>query len=205
LRLARGDNVEVTLTILPAGGAIRFLAYENHARMGDYEEALAIAAETHTRPNIVADDMPGRTKQGFGINVEQPLADDGETGAFLRIGGDNGTSESFAFSEVEGHLSGGIQVSGNHWGRPLDRVGLAALRHTINEAHRDYLAAGGTGFLLGDGALDYGPESFLESYYRLQLGPYLQIGPDEQYVRNPGYNRDRGPAWVTAMRVNLRY
>ena len=79
------------------------------------------------------------------------------------------------------------------------------LRHTINQAHRDYLAAGGTGFLLGDGDLRYGPESFVESYYRAQLGPYVQGGPDVQYVRNPGYNRDRGPAWVLSLRANVRY
>ena len=67
------------------------------------------------------------------------------------------------------------------------------------------LAAGGTGFLLGDGALRYGAETFVESYYRGQVGPYLQVSPDVQYVRNPGYNRDRGPAWVTSLRANLRY
>ena len=62
----------------------------------------------------------------------------------------------------------------------------------------DALAAGGTGFLLGDGALSYGPESFVEGYYRTQLGPYFELGPDVQYVRYPGYNRARGPAWVSS-------
>jgi hypothetical protein len=205
LRQARGDNVELTLTVLPGGGAIRLLAYQNHARMGDYLVALARARATQTAPDIVADDTPGRRKRGLGLNVEQPLADDGETGAFLRIGRDDGTTESFAFSEVEGQLSGGVQLAGNHWGRALDRIGVAVLRHTINDAHRDYLAAGGMGFLLGDGALRYGPETFVESYYSAQIGSYLKIGPDVQYVRNPGYNRDRGPAWVMSVRVNMRY
>ena len=205
LRRARGDNVEVTLSVLPAGGAIRVLGYVNHARMGDYGEALARARATGTTPDIVADDAPGRSKRGIGVNVEQPLADDGETGVFLRLGWVNGSTESFAFSEVEGHASGGVQVAGRHWGRAADRLGIAALRHTLNSAHRDYLAAGGLGFLLGDGALRYGPESFVESYYLARLGDYLQVGPDVQYVRNPGYNRDRGPALVTTLRLNLRY
>jgi len=205
LRRARGDNVELTLTVLPGSGAVRLLAYQNHARMGDYRVALTRALATQTRPDIVADDTPGRRKRGVGLSVEQPLADDGETGAFLRMGRDDGTTESFAFSEVEGHLSGGVQLAGNHWSRRLDRIGVAALRHTINDAHREYLAAGGTGFLLGDGALRYGPETFVESYYRAQVGPNVQIGPDVQYVRNPGYNRDRGPAWVTSLRANVRY
>jgi high affinity Mn2+ porin len=205
LRRARGDNVELTLGVLPAEGTVRLLAYQNHARMGDYWDALARAEATVTRPDIVADDAPGRVKRGLGLNVEQPLADSGETGLFLRMGHDYGTTESFAFTEVEGHLSGGIQVAGGHWARPLDRLGFAAVRHTINDAHQAYLAAGGLGFLLGDGALTYGPEAILESYYRTQLGPYVQLGPDVQYVRNPGYNRDRGPAWVTSLRANLRY
>ncbi|HEY5440211.1 MAG TPA: carbohydrate porin [Gemmatimonadaceae bacterium] len=205
LRRARGDNVELTLTVLPGSGAVRLLAYQNHARMGDYRVALTRALAAQTRPDIVADDTPGRRKRGVGLSVEQPLADDGETGAFLRMGRNDGTTESFAFSEVEGHLSGGVQLAGNHWSRRLDRIGVAALRHTINDAHREYLAAGGTGFLLGDGALRYGPETFVESYYRAQVGPNVQIGPDVQYVRNPGYNRDRGPAWVTSLRANVRY
>jgi len=205
LRRARGDNVELTLGVLPAGGAVRLLAYQNHARMGDYRVALARAQSTGTQPDIVADDAPGRAKRGVGLNIEQPLADDGETGVFLRMGHDGGTTESFAFTEVEGHLSGGVQVAGNHWGRSLDRLGVATLRHTINDAHQAYLAAGGTGFLLGDGALRYGPETFVESYYRAQIGAYVQLGPDVQYVRNPGYNRDRGPAWISSLRANLRY
>ncbi len=205
LRRARGDNVELTLAVLPMGGAARLLAYQNHARMGDYRVALARAQATQTRPDIVADDTPGRRKRGVGVNIEQPLADDGETGVFLRLGLDDGTTESFAFSEVEGHVSGGVQLAGQHWGRRLDRIGVAVLRHTINDAHRDYLAAGGSGFLLGDGALRYGAETFVECYYRGQVGPYLQISPDVQYVRNPGYNRDRGPAWVASLRANLRY
>ena len=205
LRNARGDNVELTLSVLPGAGAVRLLAFQNHARMGDYRVALARAQQTGARPDIVADDTPGRRKRGVGLNIEQPLADSGETGVFLRAGFDDGTTESFAFSEVEGHLSGGVQVAGTHWGRQLDRIGIAALRHSINDAHRDYLAAGGAGFLLGDGALRYGPETFVESYYRGQVGPYVQIGPDVQYVRNPGYNRDRGPAWIASVRANVRY
>ncbi len=205
LRRARGDNVEITLSVLPAGGAIRVLAYQNHARMGDYREALARARTTGTTPDIVADDTPGRVKRGLGLNVEQPLADDEETGLFLRIGHDNDVTESFAFTEVEGHVSSGLQVAGTHWGRTLDRLGLAAVRHTINDAHQAYLAAGGSGFLLGDGALTYGPEMILESYYRAQVGLWFQLSPDVQFVRNPGYNRDRGPAWVTSLRANIRY
>jgi len=201
---ARGDNVE--LTVLPGdkGTVVRLLAYENHARMGNYREAIA-AAPPGTAPSVVADDRPGRTKYGFGLNVEQPLADSGETGGFLRLGWNDGRNESFAFAEVDRHLSTGLQVAGGHWGRRDDRVGVALLVHGLSEDHREYLALGGRGFLLGDGKLRYGPEEIVEAYYRLQLGPYLQFSPDVQMLRHPGYNQDRGPAAVLSLRMNARY
>src|SRR5205085_2393090 len=81
LAQARGDNVELTLAPAKTSTVIRLLGYENHARMGSYAEALARARATNAAPDIVADDRPGRAKYGWGVNVEQPLADSGETGA----------------------------------------------------------------------------------------------------------------------------
>lgn len=211
LRRARGDNLELTLSPAgsPAGSPgglgtiVRLLAYRNLARMGIYREALARAAATGTIPSIVADDRPGRVKYGFGLNLEQPLAQEGETGAFLRLGWDDGKTESFAFTEVDRHASAGLQLAGNAWGRAADRLAFAVLVHGLSPEHRDYLAAGGTGFLLGDGRLRYGEETIGEAYYRVQIGKWLQVSPDFQYVQNPGYNRDRGPARVWTLRVNL--
>jgi hypothetical protein len=210
LRRAHGDQAEVTVTpTWPALGSraptVRVLAYVNHARMGDYAEALARARVRDTVPDIVADDRPGRRKTGWGVNVEQPLADAGETGVFLRIGANDGRTESFAFTEVERHLSGGAQVSGARWGRPDDRLAVGVVRHALSALHRAYLAAGGSGFLLGDGRLTYGPEEIAEAYYRLQIGPYARVSPDVQVAAHPGYNRDRGPVMVGGIRVNLRY
>ena len=201
---ARGDNAELTLTS-SSGGVVRILGFFNHARMGDYQAALDQGRATGTRPDIVADDQPGRVKRGFGINAEQPLADAGETGVFARFGWDDGKTESFAFSEVDRHESIGAQVAGGRWKRADDRFGIAYVHHDISDVHRAYLAAGGNGFLLGDGALTYGAEQFVESYYRAQVGSLLQVSPDVQYIRNPGYNRDRGPAWVSSLRLNIRY
>ena len=124
---------------------------------------------------------------------------------FARWGLSDGGEESFAFTEVERHLSAGLQLAGIHWRRPDDRIGIAGLRHAIGTLHRAYLARGGNGFLLGDGALNYGPEWVFEGYYRAQVGPYIEVGPDAQRIVNPGYNRDRGPAMVTSLRVNVRY
>ena len=184
---------------------MRILGYVNHARMGEYQTALDLAKASGARPDIVADDRPGRVKKGWGLSLEEPIADDGETGVFARLGADDGKTESFAFTEVDRHASVGAQVAGGRWARADDRAAIAYVRHDISDVHRAYLAAGGTGFLLGDGALSYGPEQFVEAYYRLQLGWAVLASPDIQYVRNPGYNRDRGPAWISSVRINLRY
>ncbi|HYL54798.1 MAG TPA: carbohydrate porin [Gemmatimonadales bacterium] len=202
---ARGDNIELTIRPGSHGTVVRALLYENHARMGSYAEALARAAATNTTPDIVAADRPGRTKQGAGLNVEQRLADGGETGLFARAGWNDGRNEDFVFTEVDRHLSGGLQLAGAHWKRGADRLGIAYVLHGLSSDHRAYLAAGGQGFLLGDGRLRYGPEGIFETYYRAQFGPYVEVGPDVQWIHNPGYNRDRGPAAVASLRLNVRY
>jgi high affinity Mn2+ porin len=205
LRRAHGDEVELTADMPVIGTVVRGLAYLNHARMGNYAEAIAIARAAGMTPDIVADDKPGRSKYGYALNIEQPLADSGETGLFARLGWSDGANETFVFTEVDRAASIGAQISGAHWGRAADRLGIAGLVHGIASAHQQYLAAGGLGFLLGDGALTYGHEEIVEGFYRGQVTEYLQISPDVQYVRNPGYNRDRGPATVFGLRLNLRY
>src|SRR5581483_613325 len=200
---ARGDNLELTVQPAAQGTVARLLAYQNHARMGVYRDALDLAQASGTAPDVRADERPGRRKFGFGLNLEQPLADEGETGAFLRWGWNDGRTESFAFTEVDGALGGGVQIAGRRWGRDEDRIGIGVVRHTLSADHRDYLAAGGSGFLLGDGRLNYGPEEILEAYYRIQLGASLQLSPDLQYIENPGYNRDRGPAQVYSLRLHI--
>jgi high affinity Mn2+ porin len=205
LRHARGDNVEFELRPTGLGTVFRLLAFENHARMGNYAEAMARARGTGQPPAIVADDQAGRRKVGLGLNIEQPLADSGETGAFLRLGWNDGRTEDFVFSEVDRHVSGGVELAGTGWGRAEDRLGVALLLHGLSPDHQAYLAAGGIGFLLGDGALNYGLEEVFEVDYRVQLGRFAELTPGTQLIEHPGYNRDRGPAFVATLRLNLRY
>jgi hypothetical protein len=208
LERARGDQLELTLSPTAVSTIVRLLAYRNVARMGIYSQTLALAAREHSRPDIVADDADGRTKYGFGVNLEQPLADDGATGLFARLGWNNGETESFAFTEVDRLVSFGGQLSGSHWQRGDDVVGAAVVAEGLSAWHREYLASGGYGFLLGDGGLDYAHEEIFEAYYRLQL-PFrwarLQLSPDYQYVRNPGFNAARGPVSFFAIRFHAEH
>jgi high affinity Mn2+ porin len=205
---AHALNAELTLRPNTTGTVLRFLAFDNHGRMGIYREAIDIARARDTTPDIVADDRRGRTKYGFGFNAEQPLADSGNTGLFLRLGWNDGKTEDFVFTEADRALSGGLQLAGAAWHRPQDRLGIGGVVHGLSEDHRDYLAAGGLGFLLGDGKLlRYGTENIIELYYRLEV-PFLtfaQISPAIQHIDHPGYNEDRGPVYVYSLRVNLHY
>lgn len=207
LTLAYGLNAELTVRPDSSGTTLRFLAYDNRGRMGVYRDAIDIGKERDTTPNIVADDMQGRVKYGFGFNLEQPLADSGNTGVFLRLGWNDGKTEDFVFTEADRHLSSGLQLAGDAWHRPDDRLGIAAAIDGLSKDHEDYLAAGGIGFLLGDGKLRYGTENIIEVYYRLQVPhvAWMQISPAIQHIQNPGYNEDRGPVYVYTFRLNLHY
>jgi hypothetical protein len=212
LAKARGENLELDYSSASTGTVVRLLAYRNIASMGNYADALAIAAADNSIPNIVADDQPGRRKRGFGINAEQPLANDGNTGLFLRWGWDDGKTESFVFTEADSVISLGGQLAGNAWSRHNDRLGVAFASNGLSGPHRDYLAAGGSGFLLDDGRLNYGREQILEAYYRFEIpwprlaGPISwQLSPDFQFIRDPGYNRDRGPVRFLAVRLHVEY
>ncbi len=200
-----GYNLELTVKPNDSGTVVRVLSYFNEGRMGSYDAALALGRTTSTIPDILLVEKPGGTKYGLGLNFEQPLADDGETGIFGRIGWNDGSHETWAYTECDRHVSLGVQVSGIHWGRGEDRVGIAYAVDGLSTAHKDYLEAGGIGMLLGDGALNYGLEQTLEIYYRIQICRYVQLSPDFQFIQNPGYNRDRGPVEVYGLRLHISY
>ena len=200
-----GHNLELTLKPNSAGTVVRLLSYLNEGRMGSYDAALALGRAASKAPDILLVEQPGGTKYGFGLNVEQPLADDGETGIFVRIGWNDGNHETWAYTESDRHASLGAQVSGIHWKRPDDRLGVAYGVNGLSEPHKDYLEAGGIGMLLGDGKLNYALEQVLELYYHIQVCRYVQISPDFQFIQDPGYNKDRGPVEVYGLRLHRGY
>src|SRR5262249_56835670 len=80
-----------------------------------------------------------------------------------------GKHESVGYTEVNQTIALGADVRGERWRRRLDKFGLALVSNAISGDHRRYLALGGKGFLLGDGALRYGREWIIESYYTSHL------------------------------------
>ena len=80
---------------------------------------------------------------------------------------------------------------------------MAVVSDAISGDHREYLKLGGLGFLLGDGNLNYGRENIIEAYYNAMLWHGVYASFDLQPIWNPGYNRDRGPVLVGAIRLHL--
>ena len=59
----------------------------------------------------------------------------------------------FAFTAIDRLASGGISMKGNRWRRKYDVAGTSFTAGGLSAVHREYLAAGGQDFLIGDGAL----------------------------------------------------
>jgi hypothetical protein len=204
---AHAENVEVEWH-LPSGGdrpgMVRLLSYVNHANMGEYRVAVQRFLDgVDPVPIIENTRQQGRIKYGFGVNVEQPLTP--ELRVFGRGGWNEPHFESFAYTEVNGSAEVGADYTGVHWHRTGDKIGLAFVSNGISNDHQQYLAAGGSGFLLGDGALSYGREQIVESYYNAHLWRGMFASGDVQHIANPGYNRDRGPVWVFGGRLHVDF
>ena len=218
LRQARGENYEVDWNRGPFSallhqpdrkGAVRLLAFENHANMGVYRDAnrTALAARAAgvpgAAPVITAHPLQNTVKYGFGLNFEQELASD--LRAFGRFGWNEGQHESYAYSEVDQTFELGGDLAGPRWGRPSDKVGLVGVSNAIKRDHQQYLALGGLGFLLGDGHLNYAREDILETYYTAHNWRGLFTSLDAQLIAHPGYNRDRGPVAVFSVRTHIDF
>jgi hypothetical protein len=185
-------------------GAVRLLSYANHAHMGDYRGSVQqYLAGQVTTPDIVKTERFGAVKYGFGLNTEQEVTDN--LRLFGRFGWNEDQHESFAYTEVGQTVLFGGDYAGHSWHRLNDKVGVAFVSNAIKRDHQNYLHYGGLGFLLGDGSLTYGPEDILEWYYNAHLWRGLYAATGGTYIAHPGYNRDRGPVYVTTVRLHIDF
>lgn len=182
-------------------GNIRVLGFRNQTHMGSYTDAIRIAQVIDTA-DVTQTRGYGRTKTGITLSADQELS--ATLSAFLRLGWNDGKNETWCFTEIDHSAALGAQLKGNGWRRADDILGMAFAVNGISKEHRDYLAAGGIGFIIGDGRLDYAPETIGEIYYSAKLRKEgLWLSADYQLCLNPGYNKDRGPASIASLRVHV--
>lgn len=183
-------------------GKVRIGAFLNRGNTGSYRGALAtLAADPVLDINdIIASQRKARDKYGFYLNGEQEIADD--VGLFGRVSWNDGQNEILSFTDIDRSVSAGVSIKGSRWGRKSDTVGIGGAINGLSDAHRDFLAAGGTGLLIGDGRLNYGNERVFESYYAYAIDKNYTFTADYQLIANPAYNRDRGPVSIFSGRLH---
>ena len=213
LRNHYGDQFEVerSHTLGGAPGKLRGLLWRNRARLARFQDATRwwaqqtpLAQQTIGGPDaLAATRTSDQTKYGLGLNLEQALGRD--VGFFWRGMQADGRSETHAFTEIDRSVSTGVLLQGVRWGRAHDSVGLAWARNALSADRRDFLAAGGISYFLGDRGLNYRPETIWEAYYSLHILRGTWLTANYQRIANPGYNADRGPVHVVALRLHAEF
>lgn len=189
-------------------GNIHFLASSNHNRAPSYADGIkAIAINDNFTLDVIGgnekNNKYGGSKYALGLNIEQELTN--EIGFFIRVGWNDGKYASWAFTEIDRTINVGLSVKGNKWKRPEDVCGIATVINGISADHKAFLKAGGYGFIIGDGNLNYGHENIIETYYNAHVSKYFWLTLDYQFVSNPGYNKDRGSVHVFGVRGHIEF
>ena len=205
---SRGEYVtELELRFKPFGKAANLKGglFLNSGFSGSYNNAVMLAAAAGIDANTaMAQTRQTRTKYGYYLNLQQEITDD--IGVFGRWSWNDGHTEIMAFTDIDASLSLGTSIKGTAWSRPDDRIGVAGALNMLSSDHIAFLAAGGTGPLVGDGQLPrYTPEKVIEAYYAAQLFKGFVVTADYQLLIAPAYNADRGPAHVFSGRLHASF
>jgi high affinity Mn2+ porin len=193
-------EIEIPHNILPNPGTIRILGFYTLAHMGNYLQAIAQADSGHA-PDITATRAYGRNKYGFELNIEQQLGKN--ISVFSRTSWNDGKNETWMFTEIDQSFCAGVAYDGPFRKAGADIIRGAFVINGISDDHRKYLEAGGSGFILGDGKLNYALEMIIEAQYATHITNYFTLSADYQFVMNPGYNKDRGPVHVIGLRGHV--
>jgi len=180
-------------------GAVRILGGLSRTRSQTYDALLASDIEaTNENPR-----GGYRIKQMLVLNMEQELTN--TLGAFARLSWNDGHSQQWMYTQMDWAASAGLSLQGAAWGRALDVVGLAGNIGGLSSRQRRFLEAGGLGFIIGDGRLNYQPEIAAEIYYDARLAPGFNMTANLQLIANPGHNADRGPIAVMGLRLRAAF
>ena len=190
-------------------GKASALAFYNTALMGSYTAQNIVTTYDSINPtfptndySIVASRQYGRSKYGFGVNVEQYVTPN--MGVFARASYNDGQNETWCFTEIDRAFSIGASLNGTKWKRKNDALAVAYCLSGLSQQHANYLSKGGLGFIIGDGRLNYANEHLFETYYSASL-LNGKITPSfvYQFILNPAYNKDRGPISVYSIRLHF--
>lgn len=186
-------------------GKVKVTGFLSRGDAGSYTDAIGLSLATGIdASDALAAVRHYQSRPGVSINLEQQVSDG--IGVFARAGWADGNVEPFDFTDIDRTVSGGVSLSGSRWGRPDDTIGVGGALNGISNEHVAYLNDGGLGILIGDGQLPHPTlEKILETYYCLSLTSALKLSVDYQFIAGPGYNSQRGPVSVGAVRVHAQF
>lgn len=186
-------------------GIVRVLGFEDQFYAGSYAATLSNPALINPLTDGGTPDIAAtrKTRSQFGFVGNAELAVTKDLGLFARIGWWNGQSE-IMYTDINSSISAGAVLAGTSWGRPLDKIGLATAVNGISGAYQNFLRIGGLGVNIGDGTLNYRPESIVETYYSYAVTPNIFLSADYQFVANPGMNYMRGPVSIGSVRLHVQ-
>src|ERR1700738_1862773 len=206
---SRGGGAVVELeeryAISDQPGKLRLGVFGNQGNTASYRDALAIVAadpslDINATTAGIRHTLP---KYGFYANMEQAITQD--VGIFARASWNDGQTEILSFTDIDRSVSGGVSIKGSSWGRTNDTFGIGGAINGLSSAHRDFLAAGGIGLLIGDGQLNYSEEKIVEAYYAYNVNKWSTLTFDYQFVANPAYHADRGPVSIFSARAHAEF
>ena len=184
-------------------GKIKITGFLSRGDAGTFADAVALAEATGLPANINAV-RSYTSRPGVSLNLEQGITD--TLGVFARAGWADGNVEPWDFTDIDRTVEAGISLNGKGWGRPDDTIGVVGILNGITAEHIAFLNAGGLGILIGDGQLpNYGMEKIFEAYYSYALTASSRLTLDYQFISDPAYNADRGPANVFAARYHWQF
>jgi len=124
---------------------------------------------------------------------------------FSRLAWNDGRTEPWIQTEMGCALSASLSLGGGHCGRPADTVGLDGNIGGRSGPHQRFMRAGGTGFILCDGRLNYRPERMTELYDDARVAPGTNPAGNVPLVNNAAQNADRGPIRVLSLRLGTSF
>ncbi len=198
-------EIEKRYTLFGQAGRVLVTGFDTRGRMALLDATIALAQTTGININTaLIDARQYRSRLGGVLGVEQPLT--GAASLFARVSKAAGNVETYEFADIDRSIAIGTSVRGLPWHRPDDTVGVVGIDNGISAEREQYLNLGGLGLLVGDGKLPRpGAEQILETYYRCGVLPWAHVSLDYQWVKNPAYNRDRGPVSIFAVRVHAQF
>jgi high affinity Mn2+ porin len=198
-------EIEERHTLLEQPGAIKVTGFLSRGNAGSFQDAINLSQSTGLdASDALAAVRHYQSRPGVSINLQQQVSD--TLGVFARAGWADGNVEPWDFTDIDRTVSGGVSLNGKQWGRPDDTIGVAGVLNGITSVHAAYFNDGGLGILIGDGQLPHPVlEKIFETYYSYALTSALALSLDYQLIAAPGYNSQRGPVSIGAVRVRVQF